>query len=57
MRVMVVGEGLFSASLRTLRAALRAFSRFRSSRTLVEVSHPSPDGQDRESRELDFLKV
>ncbi len=43
MLEMVVGEGLFVASLLTLRAvACGNVSRFRSNRTLVEGSHPSP---------------
>jgi len=42
LKVMVVGEGLFVASLLTLRvvACGNAFS-LRSNRTLVEASHPS----------------
>ena len=43
---MVVGEGLFVASLLTLRAvACGNVLSLRSSRTLVEASHPSPWGR------------
>ncbi|EGI3093928.1 hypothetical protein IGC82_000658 [Escherichia coli] len=45
LKVMVVGEGLLSAArFGSLPAA--TLSRWRSSRTLVEASHPSPHGQN-----------
>ena len=44
---MVVGEGLLSAARFALRVvACGTLSRWRSSRTLVEASHPSPHGQN-----------
>ncbi len=44
---MVVGEGLFVASLLTLRAvAVGNVLSLRSNRTLVEGSHPSPTSAD-----------
>ena len=46
IREMVVGEGLLVAALLALRvvACGNALS-LRSSRTLVEASHPSPNGE------------